>query len=54
MDGGAWWAAVYGGGKSWTRLSDLAAAAAVDTVVLFFSLYYVEANIYKSNVMNSD
>ena len=23
MDGGAWWAAVYGFAKSWTRLSDL-------------------------------
>ena len=23
MDGGAWWAAVYGVAKSWTRLSDL-------------------------------
>ena len=22
MDGGAWWAAVYGVAKSWTRLSD--------------------------------
>ena len=22
MDGGAWWAAVHGVGKSWTRLSD--------------------------------
>ena len=22
MDGGAWWAAVHGGAKSWTRLSD--------------------------------
>ena len=29
MDGGAWWAAVYGVAQSWTRLSDLAAAAAV-------------------------
>ena len=27
-DGGAWWAAVYGVAQSWTRLSDLAAAAA--------------------------
>ena len=27
-DGGAWWAAVYGGAQSWTRLGDLAAAAA--------------------------
>ena len=24
MDGGAWWAAVHGVAKSWTRLSDLA------------------------------
>ena len=23
MDGGVWWAAVYGVAKSWTRLSDL-------------------------------
>ena len=23
MDGGAWWAAVHGVAKSWTRLSDL-------------------------------
>ena len=23
MDGGAWWAAVHGVSKSWTRLSDL-------------------------------
>ena len=22
MDGGAWWAAVHGAAKSWTRLSD--------------------------------
>ena len=22
MDGGAWWAAIYGVAKSWTRLSD--------------------------------
>ena len=29
MDGGAWWAAVYGVAQNWTRLSDLAAAAAV-------------------------
>ena len=29
MDGGAWWAAVHGVAKSRTRLSDLAAAAAV-------------------------
>ena len=29
MDRGAWWAAVYGVAQSWTRLSDLAAAAAV-------------------------
>ena len=28
MDGGAWWAAVYGVTQSRTRLSDLAAAAA--------------------------
>ena len=28
MDEGAWWAAVRGVAKSWTRLSDLAAAAA--------------------------
>ena len=27
-DGGAWWAAVYGVAQSWTRLTDLAAAAA--------------------------
>ena len=27
-DGGAWWATVYGMAQSWTRLSDLAAAAA--------------------------
>ena len=27
-DRGAWWAAVYGVAQSWTRLSDLAAAAA--------------------------
>ena len=27
-DGEAWWAAVYGVAQSWTRLSDLAAAAA--------------------------
>ena len=27
-DGGAWWAAIYGVAQSWTRLSDLAAAAA--------------------------
>ena len=26
-DSGAWWAAVYGVAQSWTRLSDLAAAA---------------------------
>ena len=26
MDGGAWWAAVHGVTKSWTRLSNLAAA----------------------------
>ena len=26
-DGGAWWAAFYGVAQSWTRLSDLAAAA---------------------------
>ena len=29
MDGRAWWAAIYGVAQSWTRLSDLAAAAAV-------------------------
>ena len=28
MDGGAWWAADHGAAQSWTRLSDLAAAAA--------------------------
>ena len=33
-DGGAWWAAVYGVAQSWTRLSDLAAAAAA-AVCLF-------------------
>ena len=27
MDGGAWWAADHGAAQSWTRLSDLAAAA---------------------------
>ena len=27
-DRGAWWAAVHGVAQSWTRLSDLAAAAA--------------------------
>ena len=27
MDGGAWWAAVHGVARSWTQLSDLAAAA---------------------------
>ena len=27
MDGGAWWAAIHGVAKSWTQLSDLAAAA---------------------------
>ena len=27
-DGGAWWAAIYGNAQSWTRLNDLAAAAA--------------------------
>ena len=26
MDGGAWWAAVYGVAKSWTRLSDFTIA----------------------------
>ena len=33
MDGGAWWAAVHGVAQSRTRLSDLAAAAAVISVV---------------------
>ena len=32
-DGGAWWAAVYGVAQSWTRLSDLAAAAATKILV---------------------
>ena len=32
-DGGAWWAAIYGVAQSWTRLSDLAAAAAVDQML---------------------
>ena len=32
MDGGAWWAAVYGVEQNWTRLSDLAAAAAARAV----------------------
>ena len=27
-DGGAWWVAVYGVTQSWTRLKELAAAAA--------------------------
>ena len=30
MDGGAWWAAIYGVAQSWTRLSDLAEAAALN------------------------
>ena len=29
MDGGAWWAAIYGVTQSQTRLNDLAAAAAI-------------------------
>ena len=32
MDGGAWWAAVHGVAESWTRLSDLAAAAAASVM----------------------
>ena len=32
-DGGAWWAAIYRVSQSWTRLSDLAAAAAAVTPI---------------------
>ena len=31
MDGGAWWVAVHGVAECWTRLSDLAAAAATES-----------------------
>ena len=55
MDGGAWWAAVHGVAQSRTRLSDLAAAAAVrlmfsqksfklcSLVYIFFSFFYSKA-----------
>ena len=36
-DGRAWWAAIYGVAQSWTRLSDLAAAAVKFTTVLDMS-----------------
>ena len=37
-DGGAWWAAVYGVAQSWTRWSDLAAAAAA-ALIYTWALY---------------
>ena len=32
MDGGAWWATVYGVAKTWTRLSDFTTAAAAKSL----------------------
>ena len=39
-DGGAWWAAVYGVAQSRTRLSDLAAAAAILYLPLMWPPYH--------------
>ena len=41
MDGGAWWAAVHGVAKSWTRLSDL-------TFTFHFHAWEKEMAIYSS------
>ena len=41
LDGRAWWAAVHGVAKSWTRLSDLAAAAAVTLALIFVSFTFL-------------
>ena len=41
MDGGAWWATVYGVAKSWTQLSDL-------TFHLFFQLKTQNSEIFFS------
>ena len=43
-DGGAWWAAVYGVAQSWTRLSDLAAAAADANMQQNWTTTNVKAN----------
>ena len=43
-DGGAWWAAVYGVAQSWTRLSDLAAAAADASMQQNWTTTNVKAN----------
>ena len=40
MDGGAWWAAVHGVTKSWTRLSDL--TLTLDTLVQPLSLQMIQ------------
>ena len=40
VDGGAWWAAVYGVAQSRTRLSDLAAAAAILYLPLMWPPYH--------------
>ena len=37
-DGGAWWAAVYGGAQSWTRLKRLSSSRASTQIVKFFVL----------------
>ena len=46
MDGGAWWAAVYGVAKSQTQLSDLAAAAAAAAFTVNINIQIVKTNIY--------
>ena len=40
MDGGAWWAAVHGVAKSWTRLSDF--TFTLDTLVQPLSLQMIQ------------
>ena len=38
MDGGAWWAAVYGVAQSWTRLKRLSSSSSSSFVFLIYSL----------------
>ena len=43
MDGGAWWAAVYGVAQSWTRLKRLSSSSSIDIESL--KVLYI-ANIF--------
>ena len=52
MDGGAWWAAVHGVAKSWTRLSDFHSLTRCHVMTLFAALNNLVISVYLSKEDN--